>query len=162
MVKQCFDAAAEALAGGESARTGRHWQVVGHDASPGPRELPSVSPGVTVIDRMTITDEDSDGAATEEVNPDFSVASSKALFIARAVGRVTNSSLRELLPITSGEAREVLQSLVRDGLLASRGVRRGTHYILSDSARTVERAWPPVVAPFDAQQPETQQHEALK
>jgi len=56
--------------------------------------------------------------------------------------------LRELVPITAGEAREVLQSLVRDGLLASRGVRRGTYYILSESAGPVDRAWPTPSAPL--------------
>ncbi|MFL0274641.1 hypothetical protein [Mycobacterium sp. SMC-19] len=163
VVEQCFTAAAEGLAGGGSTGTGRHRQKVGQDASLGPRELPPVSPGVTVVERMTITDEDSFGStAVEAVNPDFDIAASKALSIAKGVGRVTNTSLRELVPITSSEAREVLQSLVRDGLLASRGVRRGTHYILSDSVSAVDRAWPPTVPPIDAGQPETEQHEASK
>lgn len=158
VVEQCFTAAAEALTG-----AGRHRQSVGQDASVGPRELPPVSPGVTVIERMTITDEDSVGStAVEEVNPDFDTAASKALSIARGVGRVTNTSLRELVPITSGEARQVLQSLVRDGLLASRGVRRGTYYILSDSVSAVDRAWPPTAAPIVVGQLETEQHEASK
>lgn len=163
VVEQCFTSAAEGLAGGGSTGTGRHRQAVDQDASWGPRELPPVSPGVTVVERMTITDEDSVGSrAVEAVNPDFDIAASKALSIAKAVGRVTNTSLRELVPITPSEAREVLQSLVRDGLLASRGVRRGTYYILSDSVRTVDRAWPPAMPPTDAGQPETEQHEALK
>lgn len=163
VVEQCFTAAAEGLSSGGSTGAGRHRQTVGHDVSPGPRELPPVSPGITVIERVTITDEDSVGStAAQEVNPDFDIAASKALSIARGVGRVTNTSLRELVPITSGEAREVLQSLVRDGLLASRGVRRGTYYILSDLASTVDRAWPPTVAPIVAGQPETEQHEASK
>jgi len=163
VVEQCFTAAAEGLSGRGSTGAGRHRQTVEQDASRGPRELPSVSPGVTVIERMTITDEDSVGStATVEVNPDFDIAASKALSIARGVGRVTNTSLRELVPITSGEAREVLQSLVRDGLLASRGVRRGTYYILSDSVSAVDRAWPPTVAPIVAGQPEAVQHEASK
>lgn len=51
---------------------------------------------------------------------------------------------------------------MRDGLLASRGVRRGTYYILSDSVSAVDRAWPPTVAPIVAGQPETEQHEASK
>jgi len=163
VVEQCFTAAAEGLSGRGSTGAGRHRQTVEQDASRGPRELPSVSPGVTVIERMTITDEDSVGStATVEVNPDFDIAASKALSIARGVGRVTNTSLRELVPITSGEAREVLQSFVRDGLLASRGVRRGTYYILSDSVSAVDRAWPPTVAPIVAGQPEAVQHEASK
>lgn len=159
VVEHCFTAAAEGLTSGVPSGAGRHRQSAAHYASEGSHELPPVSPGVTVIERMTITDGDSAGTATEEANPDFDVAASKALSIARAVGRVTNMSLRELVPITSGEAREVLQSLVRDGLLASRGVRRGTHYILSESANAVDRAWPPTPAPSMG---ETEQHGALK
>jgi predicted HTH transcriptional regulator len=95
-------------------------------------------------------------ASAEEVNPDFEFATSKALAIARGVGRVTNTSLRELVPITSGEAREVLQSLVRDGLLASRGVRRGTYYILAESASGVDRARPPAPTPLSSPEAEKQ------
>ena len=163
VVEQCFTAAAEGLSGRGSTGAGRHRQTVEQDASRGPRELPPVSPGVTVIERMTITDENSVGSTvTEEVIPDFDIAASKALSIARGVGRVTNTSLRELVPITSGEAREVLQSLVRDGLLASRGVRRGTYYILSDSVSAVDRAWPPAGPPIGAGHPQTEQREASK
>lgn len=162
VVEHCFTAAAEGISGEESRGAGRHRQMVGDGASQSPRELTPASPGVTVIERMTITDQDSTGTATEEVNPDFDIAANEALSIARRVGRVTNTSLRELVPITSGEAREVLKSLVREGLLASRGVRRGTYYILSDSASAVDRAWPPKAAPIVGGQPETEQREALK
>ncbi len=163
VVEQCFTAAAEGLSGGGSTGVGRHRQTLGQGASEGSRELPPVSPGVTVVECMTITDQDSVGStAVEEANLDFDIAASKALSIARGIGRVTNTSLRELVPITSAEAREVLQSLVRDGLLASRGVRRGTYYILSDSVSVVDRAWPPTVPPIGAGQPETEQHEASK
>lgn len=161
VVENCFTAAAEGLAGGKSSIAGRHRQTIGYDVSPSARELRPVSPGVTIIERMTITDEANvSPASAEEVNPDFDVATSKALAIARGVGRVTNSSLRELVPITSGEAREVLQSLVRDGLLASRGVRRGTYYVLTESASSVDRAWPPGPAPLSNSGAE--QHEAVK
>lgn len=162
VVENCFTAAAEGLAGGESSSAGRHRQTIGYGASTDSHELPSVSPGVTVIERLTISDEATMGPATaEEVNPDFDLATSKALAIARGVGRVTNTSLRELVPITSGEAREVLQSLVRDGLLASRGVRRGTYYILSESAGPVDRAWPPTSTPVGGS-PEAEQRESVK
>jgi hypothetical protein len=157
VVESCFTAAAEGLAGGESRSAGRHRQMIGYEASPSTRELPPVSPGVTVIERMTITDEATVSlASAEEVNPDFEFATSKALAIARGVGRVTNTSLRELVPITSGEAREVLQSLVRDGLLASRGVRRGTYYILAESASGVDRARPPAPTPLSSPEAEKQ------
>lgn len=162
VVEHCFTAAAEGLTGDQSSGAGRHRQLVSHAASQSHHELPSVSPGVTVIDRMTIMADDSAGTAPHDVSPNFDAAASKALSIARAVGRVTNTSLRELVPITSGEAREVLQSLVRDGLLASRGVRRGTYYILTDSGSAIDRAWPPRTAPIVGEQPDTEQHEALK
>lgn len=162
VVENCFTAAAEGLAGGESGSAGRHRQTTVYDASPSARELPPVSPGVTVIERMTIADETTvSPASAEEVNPDFDVATSKALAIARGVGRVTNTSLRELVPITSGEAREVLQSLVRDGLLASRGVRRGTYYVLTDSGGAVDRAWPPASTPL-TDSSGAEQQEAVK
>ena len=149
VVESCFTAAAEGLAGGESGSAGRHRRTLGHNASASTHDVPPVSPGVLVIERMTFTDEATVSVASaEDVNPDFDVASSKALAIARGVGRVTNTSLRELVPITSGEAREVLQSLVRDGLLASRGVRRGTYYILTDSGGAVDHAWPPASTPL--------------
>lgn len=162
VVENCFTAAAEGVAGGESSSAGRHRQTIGYDVSPNARELPPVSSGVTVIERMTITDEATGSpASADELNPDFDVATSKALAIARGVGRVTNTSLRELVPITSGEAREVLQSLVRDGLLASRGVRRGTYYILTESASAVDRAWSPAPNPL-RRSPEAEQQEAVK
>lgn len=161
VVEHCFTAAAEGLVGEQSSGAGRHRQLVAHEDSPERHALPSVSPGVTVIDRMTITGDDSASIPQHEVNSDFDAAASKALSIARAVGRVTNTSLRELVPITSGEAREVLQSLVRNGLLATRGVRRGTYYILTDSGSAVDRAWPPTTVPIFRAQPETEQHEAL-
>lgn len=149
VVESCFTAAADGLAGGESVSAGRHRQAIGYNASGSTHELPPVSPGVTVIERMTFTDEATVSlASAEEVNPDFDVATRKALAIARGVGRVTNASLRELVPITSGEARQVLQSLVRDGVLASRGVRRGTYYILNDPGVSVDRAWQPASTPL--------------
>ncbi|OFB37073.1 hypothetical protein BA059_20855 [Mycolicibacterium sp. (ex Dasyatis americana)] len=160
VVEHCFTAAAEGLAGVESSGAGRHRQTVGHDDSLGPRELPPVDPGVTVIERMTFTDEDSASGVAKEVNPDFDIAASNALSIASRVGRVTNTSLRELVAITSDEAREVLQSLVRDGLLTSRGVRRGTYYILNDSVAAADRAWPPVPTTVVDQQARTESSQA--
>lgn len=142
VVEDCFTAAAEALSGGKSSSAGRHRQTIGYNVSPSAIELPTVSPGVTVIARMTITDEKTVSPATPELNPDFKKAADTALAIARGVGRVTNGSLRELVPITSDEARHVLQTLVLNGELASRGVRRGTYYILTERPSAVDQAWP--------------------
>ncbi|BCP36837.1 hypothetical protein MINTMi198_22070 [Mycobacterium intracellulare M.i.198] len=161
VVEQCFTAAAKGLSGEGSEDTAKHRQV-GVGTALGARTPPRVSPGVTVIERMTFADGDSAGTVAEAVNPDFRSAASDALSIARRVGRVTNSSLRELVPITSEEAREVLQCLVRDGLLASRGVRRGTYYILSDSTASDDRAWPPTPASIIGEQHATEQRQALK
>lgn len=154
VVEHCFTSAADGLSR-ESGGVGRHRQIVGLGDAASARGLPPVSLGVTVVERMTISGVDSVSGAKKEVFSDFDNASSKALSIARSVGRVTNSSLRELVPITSTEAREVLQSLVRNGLLVTRGVRRGTYYILNDSTRTVDQAWPPAPVPVVSQESET-------
>jgi hypothetical protein len=61
----------------------------------------------------------------------FDEVAEAALAIARQTGRVTNGSLREVIPvITSEEALEVFRVLIERGELARRGVKRGTHYIL--------------------------------
>lgn len=54
-----------------------------------------------------------------------------ALEIARNTGRVTNATLREVAEIDQVEARAVLTTLVDEGKLARRGVRRGSHYVPS-------------------------------
>jgi hypothetical protein len=59
-----------------------------------------------------------------------------ALDIARRTGRVTNMTLREVVPVTSDDAREVFAFLMAQGALARRGVKRGTHYVLADGGGT--------------------------
>ena len=53
-----------------------------------------------------------------------------AVDLAQRTGRVTNESLRDLLHITSVEARRILQDEVRLGRLEQRGQKRGTYYSL--------------------------------
>ena len=63
----------------------------------------------------------------------FDEVAQAALDIARQTGRVTNTSLREVVPIiTSEEARDVFRALIERGQLVRRGVKRGTHYVPAD------------------------------
>lgn len=55
-----------------------------------------------------------------------------AVMLARSAGRVTNITLREATALSAPEAREVLMGLVGRGVLAKRGVRRGTHYVIAE------------------------------
>ena len=95
---------------------------------------PEATSDVVTIQRLTIaTGSDDVGPGTSEaVVRDFDTVSQVALEIARRTGRVTNMNLREVAAITPDEAREVFQALMDDGLLARRGVKRGTHYVLPD------------------------------
>jgi hypothetical protein len=152
VVEHCFNAAAAGLAGEPADPGGRHRVSQGPDGADRQPVLPPVSAGVTAIERMTMTeDEPTQGRLNGAVTPDFEDVTQTALEIARRSGRVTNTNLREIVPITSGEAREVLQSLVNDGLLARRGVRRGTYYILADSDDTGESV--PTAQPSDPNDP---------
>jgi hypothetical protein len=157
IVEQCFNAAAAGLAGESEDPGGRHRVSRDPDDAIGPM-LPPVSPGVTAIERMTMAEyEPIAGQLNGTVTPDFEDVTQTALEIARRSGRVTNTNLREIVPITSGEAREVLQSLVNDGLLARRGVRRGTYYILAesddagDSVMSAQASEPPEAANPDGE-----------
>ncbi|MCV7412710.1 hypothetical protein AWC05_00490 [Mycobacterium florentinum] len=144
VVEDCFDAAALALSRESGDTGGRHRSLSKVEARGAHRDVPPVSPGVVAIERMTMTeDEPAKNPSSTGVTPDFENVAQTALGIARRVGSVTNSNLREIVPITSGEAREVLQTLMKEGLLARRGVRRGTYYVLAESAATPDTAWPP-------------------
>ena len=54
--------------------------------------------------------------------------------IARRTGRVTNMTLREVAGITSDDARDVFADLIERGILARRGVKRGTYYVLAEAS----------------------------
>ena len=77
----------------------------------------------------------------------FDEVAQAAMDIARRTGRVTNMTLREVVPfITSEEAREVLHVLVQRNELARRGVKRGTHYIIPAELDAIK---PTTAAPSD-------------
>ncbi|MGE2689078.1 hypothetical protein [Mycolicibacterium pulveris] len=135
MIEEIFNAAAAGLSGQPADPTGRH-RALDASVQSWTRTSPQPSAGILRIPRVTIADVAfPPRPATYTVkDQDFDGAASKAIQIARTNGRVTNSNLREMAAITSGEARDVLQALVRDGALARRGVRRGTYYVLADAA----------------------------
>ncbi|MDX1883240.1 DUF6339 family protein [Mycolicibacterium sp. 120270] len=135
IIEEIFNAAAAGLAGHPATVSGRHRaedQVL-HSASSSSVEP---SAGVVRIPRITIGDVafPPRPPADSMRDQDFDGAAATALQIVRTTGRVTNTNLREMVAITSGEAREVLQALVRDGRLARRGIRRGTYYVLAEAA----------------------------
>lgn len=141
VVEEIFDAAAVGLSGQAPSSAGRH-RAEEDPSRTKTYPPPPTSAGVVAIPRLTIVDVAFPPAAPADTikEPDFEGAAAAALQIARSTGRVTNSNLRELVAITSGEAREVLQTLVRDGTLSRRGVRRGTYYVLAEAAQNESAA----------------------
>jgi hypothetical protein len=123
VVADAFDAAASGLAGLKS--------TIPHRSS---GSAPSASPEVSELKRLEIVAPSSEPPTSliesaHAVN--FDEVAQAALDIARQTGRVTNISLREVVPvITSGEARDVFRVLIERGALVRRGVKRGTHYVL--------------------------------
>lgn len=134
VIEEIFNSAAAGLSHHSTDTTGRH-HAVNEARQPTARTPLEPSAGVLRIPRVTIADvafppRPADNAIEDQ---DFDSAAAKALQIARTTGRVTNTNLREMATITSGEARDVLQALVRDGTLARRGVRRGTYYVMAEA-----------------------------
>ena len=122
-ITETFDAADAGLNGRSLSRVERH-----------EHEVPEPSLDVVKVATMGIVASDRDGgAAMPHQEGDFETIAQVALDIARRTGRVTNITLREVVAITSDEAREVLTELIARGLLARRGVRRGTYYVLADA-----------------------------
>ncbi|WP_141564392.1 DUF6339 family protein [Mycolicibacterium palauense] len=150
VVEQCFNSAAAAISGETVGISGRHRPQPEPPLNPADITPWAASPGVVSIDRMTMSAEGVRPAASiqsRSFTSDFEDVAQTALGVARRLGRVTNGNLREIVPITSGEARDVLQSLVAKGLLARRGVRRGTYYILSESTEALDASSPPSSPP---------------
>ncbi len=125
VVCDAFDAAAHGLAGQVAAMPVRS------------RETPyDASPEIINIETMAIV------APAHDPQPlghrrhlnDFDDVAEAAMDIVRRTGLVTNMTLREVVPITSDEAREVFASLMERGALVRRGVKRGTHYVLPDAS----------------------------
>jgi hypothetical protein len=94
------------------------------------------SPEVSVLEKIVIAapDEQVEAGSVDEQDPiaEFTIVAQAALAIARRTGRVTNATLREAVPITADDARQVLKVLTAEGVLESRGTRRGTHYVVPE------------------------------
>ena len=126
-VAAAFDASAAALAG--------------RPAPPEPdfsrRSRRAPSPEVEVLERIQISEVEatrSEPGSAGMTRPDIHWTGDQigliAVDLAQRTGRVTNESLRDLLHITSVEARRILQDEVRLGRLEQRGQKRGTYYSL--------------------------------
>jgi GGDEF domain-containing protein len=100
--------------------------------------VPVASPEVSVLEKVVIAvpTERVEVASADEQDPvaEFTMVAQAALAIARRTGRVTNATLREAVPITADDARQVLKVLTAEGVLESRGARRGTHYVVPELA----------------------------
>lgn len=128
LVADVFDAAAAGLAGESLALPQRA------DS----RDLEPV-PDLQMIERLSVVS-DSDDPSARTHDRDFDTVAQVAVDIARRAGRVTNMSLREVAAITSDEAREVFKSLLDEGVLVRRGVKRGTHYVLAEDGPSDQEA----------------------
>jgi hypothetical protein len=97
---------------------------------------PAPSMEVQVLEKVVIAAPDrqvEDRPVGEQDNmAEFTMVAQAALAIARRTGRVTNATLREAVPISADDARQVLKVLTAEGVLESRGARRGTHYVVPD------------------------------
>jgi hypothetical protein len=118
VVADAFDAALAGLRGQPAAMPQR-------TSEPRSEASPDVE-GLAVLRTSETTSRDSHSRDARTV--EFEEVARAAIEIARATGRVTNTSLRELAVITSGEAREILQSLMERRELVRRGKGRGTYY----------------------------------
>jgi hypothetical protein len=123
IASDAFDTAAAGLAGEASVMP----QRVGPAVTLASSEVRPLS-RVAISPDSAVSPQAVDGATSVL---SFDEVAEAALAIARQTGRVTNGSLREVIPvITSEEALEVFRVLIERGELARRGVKRGTHYIL--------------------------------
>lgn len=138
VVTDAFDAAAAGLAGAPAESRRRS-----------PIDVPAASSEVTELPRLEIavpTEEPPTSLVEAARAVNFDDVAQAALDIARQTGRVTNISLREVVPmITAGEARDVFRTLIDRGELVRRGIKRGTHYVIPDE--------PPLSEPVAAQPP---------
>jgi uncharacterized protein DUF6339 len=124
IITETFDAAVAGL-NGQSLRP--------RDFDQG--EAPQPSPAVVRVETVTLAAPDKGGReAVARHAQEFDTIAQVALDIAQRTGRVTNMTLREVVPITSDEAREVFAALMDRGALVRRGVKRGTYYVLADAS----------------------------
>lgn len=69
-----------------------------------------------------------------ELPEDVAELANIAIGLAQRAGRVTNESLREIVPFDAAAARRLLQGLVERGELSRRGQARGTYYVIAQSS----------------------------
>jgi hypothetical protein len=104
---------------------------------------PEPSPAVVQLERRDLgADEtrppEGDGVRVDVA--DVSGVATAAVSIAKRTGRVTNASLREATAVSPQEARDAFNLLMDTGVLARRGVRRGTHYVIAKSTEDLRSA----------------------
>jgi hypothetical protein len=95
---------------------------------------PEPSPAVVQLERRDLGADEtrpSEGDATPGDLADISGVAAAAISIAKRTGRVTNVSLREATAVSPQEARDAFNFLIDAGVLARRGVQRGTHYVIA-------------------------------
>jgi hypothetical protein len=122
VVLRAFDSASAALKGVEA-----------HAVSVPVFVAPEVSPAVVQLGRRDVdmhVGPASEPGGTVDAS-DISGVTAAAISIAKRTGRVTNASLREATAASPQEARDAFNLLVDTGVLARRGVRRGTHYVIA-------------------------------
>lgn len=116
-----------------------------------------VSEGVQQVPRAPVLDStrDDDENAAEAAGADLDDLFEVALGIARRTGRVTNTALREVVPLEAADARRLLQTLVDRGALSRHGKAKGTYYVLSAEQpdRTLEQPTEPSAPPTEPSAP---------
>ena len=132
----------------EAAVEGMNGRSVSSLAALSHQEAPEPSLEVVVVERPVLPAK-RDGTQEQREEHDFDGVGQVAIDIARRTGRVTNMTLREVVAITSDEAREVFADLIDRGILARRGVKRGTYYVLAEATgpEAPSLAEPPVPLP---------------
>jgi hypothetical protein len=124
VVADAFDAALAGLAGNPAVMPPR---------TSDPRLVPDVSPDVTDVPVLAVAESVTvRGPSAGRHVMEFEEVARAAIEVARRTGRVTNTTLREVAPITSDEAREIFQYLIGRKELVRRGTKRGTHYVIPE------------------------------
>ena len=126
LIATTFDAAAAGLAGHEVPATPREHAPV-----------PPASPDVKRVETAThhLAGTSAPGEPESAARGTLDDAAAVAISIAQRTGTVDSIKLRDAIPVTPNQAREVFRTLVEAGALDRRGVRRGTHYVMSTKGR---------------------------
>lgn len=104
-------------------------------SSTGAVPAPEASDGVERVTALAAADiPDADVGSGGELPEDVAELANIAIGLAQRAGRVTNESLREIVPLDALAARRLLQGLVKRGELNRRGQARGTYYVVAQSS----------------------------